>query len=557
MRQAARRVSPDGSGVGRASLQIAAARSDRGGNRSRRVADANPMPSTTAAVGRTGGKNTGTYTAGSASGGCRAGSAFVPKNQHYIMACASLPARPDQSYHSRQNGHPPMDGRQSCTPMSDDIFAQRGISRIYARFAIPSVLTSLLMISTYIVDGILIGQFIGTQGLASFNLVFPIFSFLAAAGIVIATGGSAIIGRHLGGKSVKNANQAFNLALILTGIFAAVFTTLTLGFADDITGLLGASEILAGATKEYMTVLSYFFILFLFNIVLQYFIRNEGNSTYPIKTVLVSVGINIPLTYLFLGVLDMGLGAAALGSGISLVASTILLFAYFAKKGSVMSYGRPLVSFSVIRGILYNGSSEGLSEFSAGIVVLVFNLTLIRYLGEVGIAAFAIISLTSLILIMINFGLSMALQPMVSYYFGARSPENIRSVLRVAVKIALVVGAAFYGVIFFFGHIFIGLFSAGDDGLRVMAFDAIRIYGLSYLFLGINYLSSGYLSALQKPRASLAISISYNLVFVIIGLVTFPHLFGSSGIWWAVPFANIASILISVYFVRRQNKKLT
>ena len=441
--------------------------------------------------------------------------------------------------------------------MSDSLFENGKISKVYTKFAIPAVLSSLLMISTFLVDGILIGQFIGSGGLASFNLVFPLFSFLAAIGIIVATGGSALIGKYLGKNKIKDANQIFNLSLVLTVSVGIVLSIVTLILADDITRFLGATDILFDATKEYFTILAVFFILFLVGIVLQFFVRNEGDAIYPIKATLVSVGINIPMTYVFLGVLDMSLGAAALGSGISLIASTVLLFVYFLRKKTLLSYGRPAFSFSVIKKILYNGSSEGLSEISAGIVVLVFNLTLIQYLGEIGIAAFAIISLTSLIVIMINVGLSMALQPMVSYNYGAKSIQRVRDTLKIALKLSIVVGIVFYATIFAFGDYFIGLFTAGDKELTSLAFDAIRIYGLSYLFLGINFLSSGYLTALQKPKISLIISMSYNFIFVIVGLVSLSHIFGAPGIWWAVPIANMAAVFVSMCFVRRNNTQLS
>ena len=440
--------------------------------------------------------------------------------------------------------------------MTDDLFVKENVTKAYTKFAFPAVLTSLLMISTYLVDGILIGQFIGPEGLAAFNLVFPMFSFLAATGIVISTGGSALIGKYLGENRIKDANQVFNLSLIVAIVFSVVISAITLFLANDITRFLGATDLLFDATKEYFTILAIFFVLFIVGICLQFFIRNEGNSIFPIKATIVSVVINIPMTYIFLGVLDMSLGAAALGSGISLIASTSLLIAYFFKKNAIMSYARPSFELSVIKKIFYNGSSEGLSEISAGVVVLFFNLTLIQHLGEIGIAAFAIISLTSLVLIMIIVGLSMALQPMVSYNFGSKNIQRVKDTLKISIKIAIITGVVFYGGVFAFGDYFIGLFSAGDEELTTIAFDAIRVYGLAYIFMGINYLTAGYLTALQKPKISLIISLSYNLIFVVIGLLALPQIFGSSGIWWAVPFANVAAVVFSLYYIKKINRDM-
>ena len=179
-----------------------------------------------------------------------------------------------------------------------------------------------------------------------------------------------------------------------------------------------------------------------------------------------------------------------------------------------------------------------------------------QHLGEIGIAAFSIISLTSLIMIMICAGLAMTLQPMVSYNFGAGNIKRVKDTLKISIKLGIIVGVIFYLSIFLFGEHFIELFSGDDKKLTSLAFEAIRIYGFSYIFLGINYLSSGYLTALQKPKISLMISMSYNLIFVIVGLLTFSHLFSTPGIWWTVPFANIVTIFISLYFIKRTNKTM-
>ena len=440
--------------------------------------------------------------------------------------------------------------------MTDELFANGKVSSVFIKLAIPSILVLLLMISTFVIDGILIGQFIGLEGLAAFNLVYPVFSVLIAIAIVIATGSSVIVGKYLGQNKIKEANQVFNLALILVVIFSITLSATTLFFADDVARLLGATDLLFESTKEYFSILAVFFILFIIGLVFQYFIRNEGNFIYPIVAIMVSVGINIPLTYVFLGLLDWSLGAAALGTGISMIPSTILLIIYFLRKQSIMSYGIPIFDFSVIKKILYNGSSDGLSEISAGIVVLTFNLILVQHLGEIGIAAFAIISLTSLIMIMICAGLAMTLQPMVSYNFGANKIKRVKDTLKISIKLGVIIGVVFYLSVFIFGDYFIELFSGDDEQLTSLAFDAIRVYGFSYIFLGINYLSSGYLTALQKPKTSLIISMSYNLIFVIIGLMAFSHFFSTPGIWWAVPFANIVTVFISLYFVKRTNREM-
>ncbi|MGI9565563.1 MAG: MATE family efflux transporter [Nitrosopumilus sp.] len=145
---------------------------------------------------------------------------------------------------------------------------------------------------------------------------------------------------------------------------------------------------------------------------------------------------------------------------------------------------------------------------------------------------------------------------LVSYNLGAKLTQRVSNTLKIATKISIGVGVAFYLLVLFFGDSFIRLFSNQDGQLTELTFGAIQIYGLSYIFIGINLLASGYLTALGQPKYSLIVSLSYTFVFVLIGLSIFPQFLGASGLWWAVPFANMISILISFYFIKRINKKL-
>ncbi len=173
------------------------------------------------------------------------------------------------------------------------------------------------------------------------------------------------------------------------------------------------------------------------NFVLEFFVRNEGNSVYPLKVTGIGTGINIVLTFSFLSYFGMGLGGAALATGISVVFTTIMLAAYFLRKKTTLRFGKPIFKISTIKKILYNGSSESLSEFSSAFVILIFNFMLLGYLGEIGVAAIAIISFISLSILMINVGFSMALQPMVSYNLGAKLTQRVSNTLKIATKISI------------------------------------------------------------------------------------------------------------------------
>ncbi len=438
----------------------------------------------------------------------------------------------------------------------EDIFAHGKVSNIFIKFAIPAILANLLTMSAFFIDGILVGQLIGSEGLAAVNLVFPIFIMIGATGVVVASGSSALVGRYLGEDNKKEANNVFNLALVLCIILSVTISGSVLFFVDNITGLLGASGSLYDLTREYFSVILIFFGLILTSFVLEFFIRNVGDSIFPIKSTGIASVINMVLTYVFLTVFDMGLVGAAWATGISFTSSIILLSTYFLRKRLSLSYGKPIFKILTIKKILYNGVSESLLEFSSGVVILIFNLMLLQFIGEIGVAAFAIISFVSLMMLMVNFGFSMSLQPMVSYNYGAKMTKRVKETVKTAMVISTVAGIVFYLIVLVFGKNVVGLFSNDDAQLSAISLDALRIYGLSYIFIGINILASAYLTALGKPRLSLLVALSYSFIFAVMGLFVFPQFLGPTGIWWAIPFANMAAVFVSLYTIKHSNKKL-
>ncbi|MDH3361455.1 MAG: MATE family efflux transporter [Nitrosopumilus sp.] len=438
----------------------------------------------------------------------------------------------------------------------EKIFAEGKVSKVFVKFAIPAILTNLLTMSAFFIDGILIGQFIGLEGLAAVNLVFPVFIMIGATGIIVASGSSALVGKYLGQDNKTEAKHVFNLALALCIILSIIISSTVLIFVDDITGLLGATGSLYELTREYFSVILIFFGLILTSFVLEFFIRNVGDSIFPIKSTGIASVVNVVLTYVFLTVFDMGLAGAAWATGISFTSSIIILATYFLRKKLSLSYGKPVFKIITIKKILHNGVSESLSEFSSGSVILIFNLMLLQFIGEIGVAAFAIISFISLMMLMVNFGFSMALQPMVSYNYGAKLAKRVTDTLKIAITISTAAGIVFYFIVLVFGEYVVGLFVNNNQQLSTISLEALQIYGLSYIFIGINILASAYLTALEKPKLSLLVALSYSFIFAVIGLVIFPQILGVTGIWWAIPFANIVSIFVSVYMIKRSNRKL-
>lgn len=422
----------------------------------------------------------------------------------------------------------------------------------YLKSLLPSVLTMIFLSFYTTIDGFFVSRYAGSDALAGINIVIPITCVTFGVAVMLATGAGAIIGEHLGRGEMEQANRIFSFMCLVLLAFSVAFTALGVAFLRPIAVLLGSSERLMPHVLPYALVVFLGTVPMAFKLFFEYLVRSDGNSKVGLAMSVVGLVLNVGLDYLFVGVFSLGTLGAAWGTTLSITASALIGLVYFLRFGNIR-FARPKADAKVLLKSCTNGSSEMFTEFSTGITTLLFNLMVMKYFGEDGVAAVTIIMYIYYFFISFYMGIAVAVAPVVSYNVGAQNPDKIREMLRysfrtIAVTAALILAASLLG-----GQAIIHLFVQSGNVFDI-TWQALRLFSPVFVFIGFNVFLSGYFTALGNGLTSAVISLLRSLVLVVVFIAVLPLLLEENGIWLTMPFSEAATVLVAVQLYRMQGR---
>lgn len=422
----------------------------------------------------------------------------------------------------------------------------------YLKSLLPSVLTMIFLSFYTTIDGFFVSRYAGSDALAGINIVIPITCVTFGVAVMLATGAGAIIGEHLGRGEMEQANRIFSFMCLVLLAFSVAFTALGVAFLRPIAVLLGSSERLMPHVLPYALVVFLGTVPMAFKLFFEYLVRSDGNSKVGLAMSVAGLVLNVGLDYLFVGVFGLGTLGAAWGTTLSITASALIGLVYFLRFGNIR-FARPKADAKVLLKSCTNGSSEMFTEFSTGITTLLFNLMVMKYFGEDGVAAVTIIMYIYYFFISFYMGIAVAVAPVVSYNVGAQNPAKIREMLRysfrtIAVTAALILAASLLG-----GQAIIHLFVQSGNVFDI-TWQALRLFSPVFVFIGFNVFLSGYFTALGNGLTSAVISLLRSLVLVVVFIAVLPLLLEENGIWLTMPFSEAATVLVAVQLYRMQGK---
>lgn len=428
------------------------------------------------------------------------------------------------------------------------------IPSLFLKYTIPGVAGLLFLGIQSVIDGVILGRFVGANALASVNLILPCYSLMTALAIVMGVGCQTLIGINLGRSDRQEANNALTTSFLFLGAVSILISGLIYIFAEDLARLLGANDVLVTGAVAYIRSLVPFFPLLSFMFLGDYIIKAMGRPLYAMIVMGSTVLINIALDFLFIPVLDLGIMGAGLATGLAFSVGALFNIPRMFQRKQVVAVQRGRFRWHLVWNALYNGSSEGISELSAGITVFLFNITMMRYLGESGVAAFTAINYILFIATTVFLGISDGIIPIISYNYGANRYDRIEKVLKLAGRTNLAIGLTLFAILFFFGQQITSFFFKGGDAPDALAIAnyGITIYCFTFLMSGLNILASSYFTAIGNAKLSVVISMLRSLVFVVFGIIVYPSLFGIQSIWYNVPIAEFCTLFISFLLVRRE-----
>lgn len=426
------------------------------------------------------------------------------------------------------------------------------IPRLFMKYALPGVAGLLFLGIQSVIDGIVLGRFVGANALASVNLVLPCYSLISAFAIVMGIGGQTLVSISLGRGDKQEANNALRSVFVfLLGMSVVVSLVIFLS-AGKIASFLGANEVLLPDAVHYIRALVSFFPLLCAMFFGDYIIKAMGHLLYATSVMGMTVVLNIVLDLVFVAVLGWGVMGAGLATGIAFTMGACFNVPRLFSRHEVVAVQRGRYDRRLVWNAFYNGSSEGMSELSVAITVFLFNITMMRYLGESGVAAFTAINYILFIGTTVFLGISDGIIPIIGYNYGARKQERIKSILKLAARTNSLIGIGLFLLLLLFGEQVIGLFfkDHGSEAFEI-ASRGVSIYCFAFLLCGLNILASSYFTAIGNAKISIIISALRGLVFVGIGILVLPAVFGIDAIWYDVPIAEICTLSVSFWLVRR------
>ncbi len=426
------------------------------------------------------------------------------------------------------------------------------------KFTLPSI-AMLIFTSIYsVVDGFFISNFAGKTPFAAINLIFPVIMILGTVGFMFGAGGTALVAKTYGEGDKEKANSYFSLFVYLAFGIGVALAVLGFIFTPKAAILLGARDALLENCVVYARILLIALPFFMLQIMFQsFFVAAEKPQLGLFVTVASGVTNMILDAALVLSFPPhLKLVGAALATAIAqTVGGVIPLIYFFRKNSSILRLGKTRFDKIAVLKACANGSSEFMTNISMSVVGVLYNLQLMKYAGENGIAAYGVMMYVSMIFSSAFIGYSVGVSPVISFHYGAQNHSELKSLLKKSlVMVALFgLGMVILGEVFAFSlsKIFVGY----DKELFDLTLWGFRIFALSFGFFGFGMFASGFFTALNDGLTSAIIAFVRTLVLQSLAVMLLPLVFGIDGVWWSVVAAEFMSLILGSFFLVIKRKK--
>ena len=418
------------------------------------------------------------------------------------------------------------------------------------RFIIPTYLTSLFNTVYTIIDGIFVSGYVGTNALAAINIVYPIVNILTGIALVFAAGGSSITALYIGGGEKESANRTFSVSFLFSTLLGSLISACIILNLSSILHILGATDVTMKDCKIYAIFWLIGTPIVIGKELFTYFIRVDGSPSYSFATALTGGILNIVLDFFFIKTLNMGIMGAALATILGLSASFFMGIYYFIRKRNHLVFTLHHLSIREAFRCMINGLSEFVDQIAIAVTTIIFNRTALSFAGENGIAAVSIIMYLQFLFIGIYFGFSMGISTPLSYAYGNKKADICRILERYAYRFLGVSPIVIYALTYSLAPFAVSCFTDTSSPVFPIAVSGMRIYGLGFLFSGINIFSAIRLMSYGKGYFSGLITFLRSFLLLLLFLIVLPLKFGLAGVWLAVPAAEALTLLVAVWFLR-------
>ncbi len=424
------------------------------------------------------------------------------------------------------------------------------------RFTFPSIIM-LVFTSIYgVVDGFFVSNFVGKTAFTAVNFIMPFLMILGAVGFMFGTGGGALIAKTLGEGSKEKARSLFSLFVYISAACGIILAVLGILLIRPIAGLLGAEGQMLEDCVTYGRLILYALPAYILQFEFQCLFATAEKPQLGLYVTVAAGLTNMVLDALFVAVFRWGLQGAAAATAFSQCVGGVIPVIYFSRKNSgALRLTKTHFDGKSILKACTNGSSELLSTISMSIVGMLYNVQLLKYAAEDGVAAYGVLMYVNMIFQAVFIGYSVGTAPVISYNYGAGKHEELKGLLKKSIVIIGITAAFMLASSEILAKPLSLIFVGYDQGLLEMTLHAFRIYSFVFVFSGFAIFGSSFFTALNNGAVSAAISFIRTLVFQIAAVILFPLIWGLDGIWFSTVAAEIAAVCITVIFILSLRKK--
>lgn len=421
------------------------------------------------------------------------------------------------------------------------------------KYIIPAMLANVSFFILTIIDGMFVGNGVGTDALGAVNLALPFVMVMAAFSVLFNIGGITVTAIRLGRGDAYGANLAFMHSLTLNVIFGVVMTLLGTLFPEKIAVLLGANETYLSMVSDYIFWYSAFILPTCLFFCFNSFARNDGNPQMSVKVALTCTIVNIIGDWIAIYPLGMGVKGAAIATGIAGTAAFLVASTHFLRKKGQLRIGKFNIRLSLFRKILLRGLPEMISETSAPLTAFSMNYMLITYLGNAAVNAFSVINCVCSLFSALMWGLAGGLQPLYGLSYGAKDDYSLHYYFRTGTRIALVGGIAIFSLTFIIGAPVCQLFGV-DEISTPIVIASLPKFCLNFVFAALSAVMSAYLYSTKRTKFAIPLNVCRGVIFNVLCIMTLPLIFGYDFVWYSMAVAEAVCLIIAV-LLRKVSEK--
>ncbi len=424
------------------------------------------------------------------------------------------------------------------------------------RFAFPTIVMTVFNTFYTMVDGLFVSNWIGMEALSAINLTAPAISLLTAISGMLATGGSAVVMKKMGEHREQEARQDFTLLILTNVVVGALMMLLGYALMDRLLGAMGLSPAVLGYCHTYLSR----YLLFTIPILLMYnfslYLIAAGKSTLSLICTVAGGVTNIVLDYVLIVLFDLGIQGAAIATGLGYSITAVVGFLVFRRRDSLLHFQKPVFRGGVLLRASTNGLSELATSLVSGITTLLFNLAMLHYVGEDGVAAITIIMYVLMFVSALFIGYSYGVAPMISYCHGEQNHEKLNKLVGFSIRFILGTSILCTVISILATKPLVSIFTQPGSPVYELAITGNRLCSLALLFVGLNVFASGMFTALSNGVVSAVLAFSRSFLFTAASIQLLPVLLGGiTGIWLATPVAEVLGAVMAAVLLLKYRKR--